>query len=194
MSAPRVSEQLTRGVAEPHPLPASQPIAHCTLTNQVNAESIALVVSAARTTTPNPPKSSDAQKVSFTLPSNHSDKYSEAYRQLTPARLQLACENTPWQQSPVAKNWLERSCFKVRAVTLPATYTTTNLLSWQMTTLTMTNNQQLQPPTQCWTMIPEKNWSIANSDGFPSTKPHGTHHTQMKLEDSVRGLANTQPT
>ena len=33
--------------------------------------------------------------------------------------MQLAKENTPRKQSPVAKNWMERSCSKVRAVTLP---------------------------------------------------------------------------
>jgi hypothetical protein len=33
-------------------------------------------------------------KVSFTLPNNHLDRYSKAYRHLTPAQLQLAWENT----------------------------------------------------------------------------------------------------
>ncbi len=41
-----------------------------------------------------------------------------------------------------------------------------------MTTLTMTNNLQLQLPTQCWTMKPERHYSIASSDVFPSTRPH----------------------
>jgi hypothetical protein len=60
-------------------------------------------------------------KVSFTLPSNHSDKYGKAYRQFTPNCLQLTGENTQWKQSPVIKNWRERSCSKVREVTLPTT-------------------------------------------------------------------------
>ena len=68
-----------------------------------------------------PPKPIKPQKVSFILPRNHLDKYSEAYRHLTPARLQLAGENTQWKQSPVIKNWRERSCSKVQAITLPTT-------------------------------------------------------------------------
>jgi len=69
----------------------------------------------------NPPKPIKQHKVSFSLPRNHLDKYSETYRHLTPARLQLPWENTQWKQSPVIKNWRERSCSKVHAVTLPAT-------------------------------------------------------------------------
>jgi hypothetical protein len=58
------------------------------------------------------------RKVSFVLPSNHKDKYSEAYRQLTPAQLKLAWEHTHWKQLPVSKKWLERSSSKVWAETL----------------------------------------------------------------------------
>ena len=38
-------------------------------------------------------------KVSFTLPSNHLDKYSKTYRQLTLAQLQLAWEQTDWTKN-----------------------------------------------------------------------------------------------
>jgi hypothetical protein len=87
------------------PTSDTRPIALCT-------QSHGVVLSA------NPPKPIKPQKVSFILPSNHLDKHSKAYRQLTPARLQLAQEQTPWKQSPIATNWRERSCAKVWADTL----------------------------------------------------------------------------
>jgi hypothetical protein len=93
------------------PPATSQPIAHRTRYNLGITNSNAMVVS---------PPNTVRQSVAFSLPPTHVDKYSEAYRHLTPARLQLARENTPWKQSPVHKNWMERSSTRTHHITLPA--------------------------------------------------------------------------
>ena len=57
--------------------------------------------------------------VSFSLFPTHIDKYSGAYRHQTPAQLQMERENTPWKQAPATRQWMERSCSKEWAGTLP---------------------------------------------------------------------------
>jgi hypothetical protein len=115
--APTVYAPPPRVVNAPTPITDTQPIAHRTRSTHINANIIALMAS---------PLNTGQRAVSFSLPPTHVNKYSEAYRHLTPAQLQLARENTPWKQSPVAKNWMEISYSKVWAVTLPVPATLHN--------------------------------------------------------------------
>ncbi len=93
-STPRVSalpQQLPRVLSEPPTTITAPPMLTQRLQPPADTQPIALRTrSHGVALSANPPKSIKPQKVSFILPSNHSDKHSKAYWQLTPARLQLA--------------------------------------------------------------------------------------------------------
>ena len=148
----------------------TQPIAHRT-----RSHGVAMLA--------NPPKSSKPQKVAFILPSDHSNKYSKAYRQLTPARLQLAREQTPWRQSPVAMKWLERSCAKVWAHTLR------NNQFAPLADDEDNKNKTLGLHSHYSTMQQVKRWNTVNSGSTQRIKKLGIYHTPMNLVDYAKALA-----